>query len=70
MEVVEEISFEKRIDKIKDILNKLNAQNLNLKEGLNLYKEGMTELKDAQKMLEDAQIQYQELQLHNFQDKE
>ncbi|PAF48232.1 exodeoxyribonuclease VII small subunit [Helicobacter sp. 12S02232-10] len=67
---MEEISFEARIDKAKEILGKLNAQNLNLKEGLSLYKEGMEELELAQKMLEEAKLEYQELKSNNAQAKE
>ncbi|WP_095226417.1 exodeoxyribonuclease VII small subunit [Helicobacter sp. 12S02634-8] len=58
---MEAVSFEARIEKAKEILSKLNTQNLNLKEGLNLYKEGMQELQEAQSLLEKAKLEYQEL---------
>ncbi|PAF46214.1 exodeoxyribonuclease VII small subunit [Helicobacter sp. 12S02634-8] len=59
--MMEAVSFEARIEKAKEILSKLNTQNLNLKEGLNLYKEGMQELQEAQSLLEKAKLEYQEL---------
>ncbi|PAF50528.1 exodeoxyribonuclease VII small subunit [Helicobacter sp. 13S00477-4] len=67
---MDDISFEARIERAKEILGKLNIQNLNLKEGLNLYKEGMNELENAQKMLEDAKLEFEELKFNAIQDKD
>ncbi|PAF44425.1 exodeoxyribonuclease VII small subunit [Helicobacter sp. 11S02596-1] len=67
---MEEVSFETRVEKAKEILGKLNTQNLSLKEGLELYKEGMGELESAQKMLEQAKLEYQELKNNHTQNKE
>lgn len=53
--------FEEKIQKTKDILSKLNGQDLSLKESLELYKIGMQEIKQAQEMLEKAQMQYEEI---------
>lgn len=61
----QDISFEEHIEKIKLILEKLNQQDLNLKEGLTFYKEGMKELQNAQKLLENAKIEYQMLKNEN-----
>lgn len=69
-EKIEDSSFEARIDKAKEILDKLNAQNLSLKDGINLYKDGTKELEMAQKMLEDVRLEYQELKNQNSIDKE
>lgn len=69
-EKIEDTSFEARIAKAKEILDKLNAQNLSLKDGINLYKDGTKELEMAQKMLEDVRLEYQELKNQNSTDKE
>lgn len=69
-EKIEDSSFEARIAKAKEILDKLNAQNLSLKDGINLYKDGTKELEMAQKMLEDVRLEYQELKNQNSIDKE
>ncbi|MCE3036358.1 exodeoxyribonuclease VII small subunit [Helicobacter sp. faydin-H20] len=54
-------SFEKKVEKIKEILSQLNHDDLSLKEGVLLYKEGIGILQEAQKMLENAQIEYEEI---------
>lgn len=69
-EKIKDSSFEARIAKAKEILDKLNAQNLSLKDGINLYKDGTKELEIAQKMLEDARLEYQELKAQSSTDKE
>lgn len=69
-EKIEDSSFEARIAKAKEILDKLNAQNLSLKDGINLYKDGTKELEIAQKMLEDVRLEYQELKAQSSIDKE
>lgn len=69
-EKIQENSFEARIVKAKEILDKLNAQNLSLKDGISLYKDGTKELEIAQKMLEDVRLEYQELKNQNSAQKE
>lgn len=59
--------FEEKIQKTKEILSKLNAQDLSLKESLALYKQGMRELKEAQSMLENAKIAYEEIKVQETQ---
>lgn len=54
-------SFEEKIECIKEILTKLNANDLNLKDGVSLYKEGLKKLNEAQEMLEKAQLEYEEI---------
>lgn len=54
-------SFEQKIESVKEILAKLSADDLNLKEGVELYKSGLEKLKEAQTMLENAQIEYEEI---------
>ena len=57
----ENLSFEQKIEKIKDILNQLSSQSLNLKEGVALYKEGFKELEQAQELLKKAKLEYEEI---------
>ena len=56
----QEDEFETMLEKAKAVLNKLNSQEVTLKESLALYESGMRYLKDAQEILEQAKLQYQE----------
>ncbi len=56
----QEYEFETMLEKAKAVLNKLNSQEVTLKESLALYESGMRYLKDAQEILEQAKLQYQE----------
>ncbi|SQB98749.1 exodeoxyribonuclease VII small subunit [Helicobacter fennelliae] len=60
--------FESKIEKAKQILTQLNAQDLSLKSGLELYKQGIKELKEAQDMLEKAKLEYEEIKAQDIQD--
>ena len=57
----ENIHFEDRIAKIKQIIDKLNDTEITLKDGMQLYKDGVDEIKEAQKMLESAKNLYDEI---------
>lgn len=54
------IHFEDKIARIKNIIDKLNNTEITLKDGMQLYKEGIEEIKEAQKMLEEAKQIYDE----------
>ena len=56
-----EVHFEDRITKIKEIIDKLNNREITLKDGMQLYKDGVAEIKEAQKMLENAKSLYDEI---------
>lgn len=60
-ESTNEVHFEDRITKIKEIINKLNNTEITLKDGMQLYKDGVEEIKEAQKMLENAKNLYDEI---------
>ena len=51
-----EESFETKVLKAKDILEKLSKNDITLSDSLKLYSEGLKELELAQKLLEDAKI--------------
>lgn len=55
------MEFEQKIQRVKEILESLNNNELNLKDGVNLYKEGVEMINQAQKMLEEAKVQYEEI---------
>lgn len=55
------IHFEDRIAKIKQIIDKLNNTEITLKDGMQLYKDGVDEINEAQKMLESAKNLYDEI---------
>lgn len=54
------MSFEKKIEKSKEILDKLMDPEITLSESVKLYKTGLKELQDANKLLEDAKLQFEE----------
>ncbi len=53
--------FEKKIEKSKEILDKLMNPEISLEESMKLYKDGIKELKEASKMLENAKLEFEEL---------
>ena len=55
------IHFEDRIAKIKQIIDKLNNTEITLKDGMQLYKDGVDQIIEAQKMLESAKNLYDEI---------
>jgi len=55
-------SFEDKLQKTKEILEKLSNSELPLDEGIKLYKEGMKELNEATKMLEDAKLEFETIE--------
>ena len=54
-------SFEELIENAKDIITKLGQSDINLKEGLELYKNGVETIKKAQEMLESAKLELEEI---------
>ncbi len=54
-------NFEKKIEKSKEILDKLMDPQIPLDSSMKLYKEGIKELKEAGKMLEIAKLEFEEL---------
>jgi len=53
--------FEKKIERSKEILDKLMDSSITLEDSMKLYKEGIKELKEASKMLENAKLELEEL---------
>lgn len=58
-------SFENKIQNSKEILEKLNDNEISLSDAMKLYKEGLKKLKEAEEMLENAEIEFIELNKFN-----
>lgn len=56
LENSEEISFEDKLTKAKELLEKLSNPQITLNDSMKLYNEGLKELELAQKMLEEAKL--------------
>jgi exodeoxyribonuclease VII small subunit len=52
----ENINFEEKILKAKEVLEKLTKSDITLSDSLKLYNEGLKELELAQKLLEEAKL--------------
>lgn len=61
LDSTKDLSFEARVDRVKNIIDMLSSNSLSLKDGMKLYEEGMEELKEAQLMLEEAKIIFDEI---------
>ncbi|NVJ54098.1 MULTISPECIES: exodeoxyribonuclease VII small subunit [Arcobacteraceae] len=55
-EIKEEIVFEKKIEKAKELLEKLSNPDITLSDSLDVYKNGIKELEEAQKLLDEAKL--------------
>ncbi|TLP40438.1 exodeoxyribonuclease VII small subunit [Arcobacter arenosus] len=52
----EEQTFEVKIEKAKELLEKLSNPQITLSDSLDLYKNGMKQLEEAQKLLDEAKL--------------
>ena len=52
----EDLVFEDKITKAKELLEKLSNPQITLNESLKLYQDGLKELELAQKLLEEAKL--------------
>ncbi|RXJ54117.1 exodeoxyribonuclease VII small subunit [Candidatus Marinarcus aquaticus] len=57
----EAVSFEKKLENSKALLNKLIDPEITLSDSVEVYKAGMKELSEAQKLLEEAKLEFEEL---------
>ncbi len=62
---MKDVSFESRLEKSKEILQKLMNPEITLSQSVSLYKEGMNELEVASKLLEEAKLEFLEYQNNN-----
>ena len=54
-----EISFEEKIARAKEILEKLMDPEITLSHSVAYYKEGIRELQEATKLLENARLEFE-----------
>lgn len=52
----EKITFEQKIEKSKELLDKLNDPEITLEASMDVYKTGIKELEEAQKLLDEAKL--------------
>jgi len=55
-EEIENLSFEKKIEKAKVLLEKLSSPKITLSDSLSVYKDGIKQLNEAQKLLDEAKL--------------
>lgn len=60
-ESAKQVDFETLITQAKDIVARLNTNDITLKDSLHLFKEGTQILKQAQDMLESTKLQFEEI---------
>ncbi len=55
------VSFEEKLEKSKELIDKLMNPEITLEESIKIYKEGLESIKEAQKMLEEAKLKVEEI---------
>lgn len=53
---LEQVNFEEKISKAKELLEKLSNPQITLSDSIKLYKTGVNELEEAQKLLDEAKL--------------
>ena len=53
---IEQINFEEKVVKAKELLEKLSDPQITLSDSIDIYKIGVKELEDAQKLLDEAKL--------------
>jgi len=56
-----DVSFEKKLEKSKELIDRLMNPEITLEESVKIYKEGLESIKEAQKMLEEAKLKVEEI---------
>ncbi|QYA49242.1 exodeoxyribonuclease VII small subunit [Nosocomiicoccus ampullae] len=59
------LSFEEKMKKLEDIIQKLDSDEVQLEESLSLYKEGIKLSKECDEILKNAQLEIEELEVNN-----
>ena len=66
----EEVGFEQKIERAKELLEKLMQPDITLEESVKLYEEGMRVTKEAQSMIEEAKLKVEVIEQRIWQSKE
>ncbi len=61
-----EMSFEKKLEKTKEILSELSNPEITMEQSLKLHKQGMDIVKLAQEELDKAKLTYEEFDKENM----
>jgi exodeoxyribonuclease VII small subunit len=59
----DEMTFEEAFQELKDLVEKLESQDLQLEEGLSLFERGQSLAKRCEKLLEEAEIKIKQITL-------
>ena len=54
-------NFEQKVNKAKEVLDKLVSKEVSLEEALKLYKDGIKYLGEAQEMIDKAKLEFDNL---------
>ncbi len=54
-------NFEAKLQKSKELIDKLMNPDITLEESIKIYKEGLESIKEAQKLLEEAKLKVKEI---------
>ena len=55
---IEQVNFEEKIIKAKELLEKLSNPQITLSDSIQVYKTGIKELEEAQKLLDEAKLMF------------
>jgi len=58
---MQKASFEEKLEKSKELIDKLMNPEITLEESIKIYKDGLETIKEAQKMLEEAKLKVEEI---------
>lgn len=59
--MTESLDFETHLERVKQIIQALNREDISLKDGLHLYKEAQKHLSMANSMLESAEFELKDM---------
>ncbi len=55
---MEKMTFEEKLNRLEEIVQKIDSNTLGLEESMKVYEEGMNLIKDLEKTLEDANAKF------------
>lgn len=55
---MEKMTFEEKLNRLEEIVQKIDSNTLGLEEGMKVYEEGMNLIKDLEKTLEEANAKF------------
>lgn len=55
---MEKMTFEEKLNRLEEIVQKIDSNTLGLEESMKVYEEGMNLIKDLEKILEEANAKF------------